>query len=116
MNCNICFEDNINDKDIHYMECFHYLCDKCFLLLTNNSCPFCRSEITLCNKKYDSDNEEEFCFFRKNRQEYLRNKKEKKKQRLQRLLDDELYFFEEQERKKSKHFISNSTTHILSSI
>lgn len=45
LECDICF----NEKpfiDFTYLECFHYLCDKCFISLREDKCPFCRHSIT----------------------------------------------------------------------
>jgi len=44
--CSICYND-ILEKNIHYMECFHYICFNCFKKLVSNTCPFCRQSIQL---------------------------------------------------------------------
>jgi hypothetical protein len=55
MNCAICLEDDILEKDIHYMECLHHVCFNCFKQFLNNKCPFCRELIHLSKKSYQTE-------------------------------------------------------------
>jgi|APCry1669189534_1035231.scaffolds.fasta_scaffold22589_2 Zinc finger, C3HC4 type (RING finger) len=50
LECDICF----NEKpfaDFTYLECFHFLCDNCFISLREDKCPFCRHLITFLDDK-----------------------------------------------------------------
>ncbi len=95
--CDICFEEKL-EKDLHYMECLHYLCDNCFVKLKVNTCPFCRLEIYL-NKEKSEENEESeeiqdndeiiLPISRvRNRSEIRRNKKERKRRILLKFLEE----------------------------
>jgi hypothetical protein len=53
--CNICFNEDILEKNIVYLNCLHYTCNSCFGKLKAPSCPFCRAEITLNGYKCDDD-------------------------------------------------------------
>ena len=53
--CNICFNEDILEKNIVYLNCLHYTCNSCFDKLKAPSCPFCRAEITLNRYKCDDD-------------------------------------------------------------
>ena len=53
MDCHVCLEDRIDEKNIHYMECLHYICNDCFGKLLSSSCPFCRQNITLFKNNKD---------------------------------------------------------------
>lgn len=98
--CDICFEEKL-EKDLHYMECLHYLCDNCFVKLKVNTCPFCRLEIYLNNEKIDESEESEeneeiqenveiiLPISRvRNRSEIRRNKKERKRRILLKFLEE----------------------------
>ncbi len=80
--CDICFDDNLKEENIHYMECLHYLCDNCFEKLKVNTCPFCRLEIYLKSETL-------YEIPRKNRSEIRRNKKERKRRLLLKFLEEE---------------------------
>ena len=116
MNCNICFEDNIQSKDMHYMECLHNLCDICYKKLEISTCPFCRQEISLSDKQISNQNfseDNEILFditfevdfiiptIRRNRQEYKRNKRNRKKEILN--SNVEQYYQLSEEKRKLKH-------------
>jgi len=108
MECGICLNENILEKDMHYTECLHCLCFDCFEKLRTNKCPFCRDEISILyysfgrNNDYrylniedDSDSFDEpddynipIPIIRRDRQEYRRNKRQRKIQRLNNLLNE----------------------------
>ena len=101
MDCPVCLEDNVIEKNIHYMECKHFICDDCFSRLLANSCPLCRHEITLSLKNRtitengkDLSNEDEMFFddfivpvMRRNRSEQKRMKFYKKKEKLDQIIN-----------------------------
>lgn len=74
MECGICLNDTILEKDMHYTECLHSLCFKCFKKLLVDKCPFCRRNITIIKG------------LRINRHQYKRNKKERRMNRLNNLI------------------------------
>lgn len=118
--CNICFNDDICENNIVYMDCLHYMCFNCFRNLLTSKCPFCRSEIDL--SKYDSiglrinqirvvneslddifvfeaeyDDNEQYDDFvipiiKKNRHELKRHRNLKKKEKLENILKSTLSF------------------------
>lgn len=109
MDCAICLEDNLLEKNMHYMECLHYVCSNCFEKLLTDTCPFCREKIYLiprCSHSIDYENiendddftlpnyrgEEDFIVptRRLDRQEYRRKKKLRKRERLENMLNDML--------------------------
>jgi len=106
MDCGICLNDCILEKDMHYTECMHYFCFECFKQLLTESCPFCRRTITLIPIYYSVTNiennennvendiifEDDFIIpiIRKNRQEYKRNKINRRKKRLNDLLNESI--------------------------
>lgn len=53
LNCDICYESK-PIIDFTYLECFHYLCDKCFIELRNDICPYCRYPITFLSEKIET--------------------------------------------------------------
>ena len=81
MECGICLEENILEKDMHYTECLHLLCFKCYKKLRTNKCPFCRSEIYIIYNISIS-------FIKRDRQEFKRNKKQRKLQKLNNILNE----------------------------
>lgn len=95
--CDICFDEKI-EKDIHYMECLHYLCDNCFEKLRVNSCPFCRLEIYLKTENFENYHSNRIeinlnnlilpVLQRRNRSEIRRNKKERKRRTLLKILEE----------------------------
>ena len=98
MNCGICLEDDIIEKNIHYMECLHYTCFDCFVQFINNSCPFCRQEIQLyTSSKIVNEESEDIVFendfiipiIRKDRHDKKRKKIQKRKQTLNKLIESQ---------------------------
>ena len=106
MECGICLNDCILEKDMHYTECLHCFCFQCFTQLLTDSCPFCRQTIILPyrpNRRLivnntvveeldiDSDIifEDDFIIptMRINRHEYHRNKVNRRRERLNTLLN-----------------------------
>ena len=45
MDCRICMEDKIEQKNILHLKCGHELCLSCFDKLIKNTCPYCRETI-----------------------------------------------------------------------
>jgi hypothetical protein len=43
--CLICY-DKLENENIVFLNCFHFLCRLCLTKLRQNSCPFCRANIT----------------------------------------------------------------------
>ena len=43
--CEICFNDNLEDHSIVFLECTHSLCKSCYNRLLKDTCPFCRCKI-----------------------------------------------------------------------
>jgi len=43
--CEICFNDNLEDHSIVFLECAHSLCKSCYNRLLKDLCPFCRCKI-----------------------------------------------------------------------
>lgn len=101
MNCAVCLDDNILEIDVHYMECLHFVCDKCFVQLIVNSCPLCRHEIVLnTNIKSDKpstshnilEDEDDHIYdiyiphIRRDRHENKRKKHQKKKEQLDNII------------------------------
>ena len=43
--CEICFNDNLQDHSIVFLECTHSLCKSCYNRLLKDVCPFCRCKI-----------------------------------------------------------------------
>ena len=100
MNCCICLEDNILEEDIHYMECLHYVCSDCFILLIDDSCPYCRQKIYLSTRQiYTTDDEEENTMeyendfivpvIRRDRNEIKRRRIRKRRQELINIIQEE---------------------------
>ena len=117
MECNICLNEDILEKNIVYLGCFHYVCNICFSQLREDSCPFCRQSISQYNPNYVpySSQREELMFnfdedlsdeeiyddfivpIRMNniqRSERKRKKILKRQERLNQILNSELSFLE----------------------
>ena len=74
MDCRICMEDKIEQKNFLHLNCGHVLCVSCFDKLIKNTCPYCREiiedkvegsygnidiEINVTDYIYDIDNSTE---------------------------------------------------------
>ena len=105
MDCAICLGERILEKDMHYMECLHSICFSCFTQLVKDTCPLCRTQITILNSSrqiinnnnildnetnVDNTFEDDFIIpvIRRNRHEYRRNKKQRRRDRLYNLIND----------------------------
>lgn len=73
MDCRICMEDNILQKNILHLICGHILCISCYDKLVKNTCPYCRKlienkvegsygniEVDITEYMYDYDTSIEF--------------------------------------------------------
>lgn len=50
--CNICFYEYNDNKNIKkVLECNHSLCNQCYLMLSKNSCPYCRKTINYSDEE-----------------------------------------------------------------
>lgn len=108
MECGVCLEDEILQKNIIFFRCSHNICKECYVKLLKRICPFCRKKIKILsdkqpkkNHKYynerDDDEEEYYNYIyeddfiiprlRPDHQLYRRQKKEKKKQKLEKILN-----------------------------
>jgi hypothetical protein len=101
--CSICWEDNILESNIVYLQCLHYLCLNCFTKLISLTCPFCREEICLNNNRNDIfivendyhipehllQNDFIIPFIRKDRHENKRKKINKKRQNLNNIMEND---------------------------
>jgi hypothetical protein len=113
--CCICLEENILEKNLHYLECLHYTCFNCFTKLISDSCPLCRQPIYILQKPIaafrdhqnsDSDESEESYFsqqydddfviprIRRNRHKYKRNKIIRKREVLNNLIQNNTIVFD----------------------
>ncbi len=45
MDCRICMEDKLEQKNILHLKCGHVLCLSCYDKLIKNTCPYCRELI-----------------------------------------------------------------------
>jgi hypothetical protein len=43
--CDICYETILDEDNLVFLECLHYLCKFCFRKLQIHRCPFCRHPI-----------------------------------------------------------------------
>ena len=102
MHCGICLEDDIFEKNVHYMECLHYTCFDCFLQFIENTCPFCRREIQLYSTfNHVNEDPEDIIFendfiipiIRTDRNEKKRKKNQKRKQILNDLVENQKSMF-----------------------
>jgi hypothetical protein len=106
--CNICFNEDILEKNIVYLDCLHYTCNNCFYKLKAPTCPFCRAEINIPNEYKNEDDdifelENDYYIpdnetynipiptIRRNRQQSRRNKIDKKKQRLNLMIESQMF-------------------------
>lgn len=102
MDCSICLEDSILERDMHYMECLHSICFECFRKLLTDTCPLCRETINVLHassigfanegdtqgENFSYVFEDDFIIptVRKNRHEHKRQRLEIRKKRLMEML------------------------------
>jgi hypothetical protein len=106
MDCGVCLEDKILQKDIIFFRCSHNICKECYVKLMKRLCPFCRKKIKIFSDKnskqpkeyYNETDDEDYYNYiytddfviprlRPDHQAYRRQKKEKKKQNLEKILN-----------------------------